>query len=634
MMLKFPLNTKSMKPLTKNILDRMFERAEEIMSREGWNQHDMTIFKTDPIIHLLYGACAEEIGKVHEEIFHTGGRLIHKTIEHFLPDEFRIPSPAHGIFYGRCQNKLVKGNIGTTSQIAVLKQEFPPKSFIFTPAGEFTLYKAEVEYFLFRNHLYQAEGKEKKKIIEGSQLNSLQDNVLWVGIKDLPAALPMDKLNLFFSLPQAGKDQFGLLNAIKYCKCSDGTDTIKSYNGLPVEDTDIREKMLESPDYIIYKLLQNVKDWYQKHFITLYDLRAPGENDSSFPEEFAKIFPASQLNKIQGDIFWVKLTFSNLLEESWINQLFCSINCFPALNLKVESEIFDVDSMPINIFPISSNDSFISIQSIKGKVRNLPEETNYRLLDANVRETVGREGEVLFRAGNLSRFEPGKLKAMLNLMINLLKEETILLTKDGTKEDLEKLYRLNRALLDFEKSVVLDKNNKGKFTGNLILRPYKDHSRVYIRFWTTAGEDANEIQPFTGNDAVKQCKIEFCPDLRSESLRLITVSGGGRGQPTEEEHINTVRKLLLTRNRIITVADIKAFCYEHFSPHKIRVDVKKGYLQSQKPSQGVLKVMDIDIQLLEKGVYNTTELLFLKEELLQKLEQNSSNTIPFRVDIN
>jgi hypothetical protein len=623
-----------MKPLTNDILDRMFERAEEIMSREGWNQHDMTVFKSDPIVHLLYGACAEEIGKVHEEIFHVGSRLIRKTIEHFLPDEFRIPSPAHGIFYGRSQDRLPEGTIGTESQIVLLKNEFPPKNFIFTPAGNFTIHKAEVEYLLFRNRLFHTEGNEKKKILEGSQLNSLQDNVLWIGIKDLKALLPKDKLILFFALSQPGKDQFGLLNAIKFCKCSDGSNPIRSFNGLSQEGTDIREKMLDHPDYIVYKLFQDVKDWYQKHFITLYDLSNPADGALQFPEEFVKLFPAAELSKIQGDIYWLKLTFSNLLQENWVNQLFCSINCFPAVNLKVEKELFDVESMPINIFPISSNDSFIAIQSIVGKVRNLPGETSYRILDANIRETVGREGEVIFRTGNLSRVEPGKLKAMLNLMINLLKEETILLTKDGSKEDLEKLYRLNRALLDFEKSVVLDKKNDGKFTGNLILRPYKDHSRINIRFWTTAGEEANDIRPFTGNDAVKQCKIEFCPDLRSESLRLITITGGGQGQPTEEEHINTVRKLLLTRNRIITIADIKTFCYEHFSPHNIKVDVKKNYLQSQKPSQGVLKVMDIEIHVLEKGVYNQTELLFLKEELLEKLEQHSANTIPFRVNIN
>ena len=622
-----------MKPVTKDILDRMFERAEEIMSREGWNQHDMTIFKSDPIVHLLYGACAEEIGKVHEEIFHLGSRLIRKTIEHFLPDEYRIPSPAHAIFYSQCQKKLPQGTIGPESQIALLKQEFPPREYIFTPAGNYTLHNTDVEYFLFRNRLYQMEGNEKKKIIDGNQLNSLQDNVLWIGIKDLKALLPKDKLLLFFALSQAGKDQYGLLNAIKFCRCSDGYSPIKSFNGLSPEDTDIREKMLDHTDYIVYKLFQNVKDWYQKHFITLYELVTPAEGNPQFHEEFTKLFPSSELNKIQGDIYWIKLTFSNLLEESWIAPLLCSINCFPALNLKIEKELFDVDSMLINIFPISSSDSFIAFQSITGKTRNIPEETSYHLLDANVRDTVGREGEVIFRTGHLSRFEPGKLKAMLNLLINLLKEETILLTKNGTKEDLEKLYRLNRALLDFEKSVVLDKTNKGKFTGNLILRPYKNHSRIYIRFWTTAGEEANEIKPFSGNDAIKQCKIEFCPDLRSETLRLITITGGGKGQPSEEEHINTVRKLLLTRNRIITIADIKVFCYEHFSPHKIKVDVRKSYLQSQKPSQGVLKIMDIEIHLLEKGVYNPTEILFMKEELLEKLEQNSANTIPFRVNI-
>jgi hypothetical protein len=79
---------------------------------------------------------------------------------------------------------------------------------------------------------------------------------------------------------------------------------------------------------------------------------------------------------------------------------------------------------------------------------------------------------------------------------------------------------------------------------------------------------------------------------------------------------------------------VKAFCYEHFSPRKINVDVRKSYIQSTNPGQGIQQVVDVLINLGEKSTINPNELATLKEELLQKLEQNSANVMPFRVTIN
>jgi hypothetical protein len=255
------------------------------------------------------------------------------------------------------------------------------------------------------------------------------------------------------------------------------------------------------------------------------------------------------------------------------------------------------------------------------------------MMDANTRDTVGKEGEAIFRQDVTDRLDPEKLKSMLNLLSNLLKEETILLTKDGTKEDLEKLYRLNRAINDFEKSIIVEKKKYKRFSGNIILRPYRDHSRIFIRFWTTAADDPNEIKPAAGADSGKQSRIEFLPEIKADSLKLMTTVTGGKKPPTDEEHKDILRKLLLTRGRVLTVADIKAFCHEHFSPLKIQVEVKKSYVQSTRRAQGIMKVTDVDIHILDKTTFSPGELLLLREELLEKLEQCSAQVIPFRVEV-
>ena len=83
--------------MTSSILEKMLAYAEVWMANEQWSPDEIMVFKSDPVVRLLYGACAEEIGNVHEEIFHVKQRFIKETIEKLLPEEFHTPTPAHAI---------------------------------------------------------------------------------------------------------------------------------------------------------------------------------------------------------------------------------------------------------------------------------------------------------------------------------------------------------------------------------------------------------------------------------------------------------------------------------------------------------------------------------------------------------
>jgi len=626
------LNIEKMKPITTNILEHMFKLAEEIMIREDWNYDERDIFLNDPVIRLIYGACAEELGKVREEIFFTENNLIKRIIEQFLPEEYYLPSPAHGIFYARPIDGVRTASINEENQFRLQRFDQAKKEYMCCPAGMFNVYNAEVEYLVFTNKFYYQDSRKKKLLFSGDSSIAPQANCLWIGINGLNEMMPLSELSLFFSIPSNTADQYALFNSLKFSKCSDGKNQITSNSGLPNQGSDYQEKMLDHSDYLIYKILQSTKTWYERHYITLHNLPAANPRQAGLPDEIKKTFKGTGIDMIDPSVCWFRLTFSSLLELSWIESMFCSINCFPAVNFKIETELFDVEDIPINIFPIASEDYFLAIQSVKGKIKTSPEKKNYRILDAGTRDAVGKEGDALFRPVSLNRLEPGKLKNLLNHLSNLLKEETILLTKDGNKDDVVKLTKLNNALTDFEQSIFVDKTENNRFTGNVIIKPFQNHSRIFIRFWTTAADSANDIRPLGREEGAKQCRMEFMPDIRPDSLRLITPVTGGRKQPSQEELTHMLRKLLITRGRVITIADIKAFCHEHFSPHKVNIDVTKNYMQGEKKAQGIIKVMNIRIEFLEKVAFSVDEMIFLKEELLEKLEQSSANVIPFRIE--
>jgi hypothetical protein len=621
-----------MKAKTTEILDHMFAKAEEHMLGEGWKEQEVSSFMNDPVIRLFYGSCAEELGKVQDEIYHVERRLINKTIEHLLPEEFQTPVPAHAIFHAQPLNKLSESLIWPECQFTVANPA-KTKELVFAPAGNFPLFQAEIGYLIFRDRFYQYKDGNRVQIMSGDNSNAVQDDILWLGIKDLNKILPKEKLSLFFALPQSVNEQFAFLNALKYSKCysADGV-LLKRSSGLGSDDLDYWDKMLKQPDYMIYRMFQNTRNWYQKHFLTLHNLNATPGSASSFPTEIKNQFPEGELKKIKDDIYWIKFSFNNLLNERWVHLLYCSINCFPALNLKLEQKLFDVEEMPVNIYPVSSDDFILSVRTVSGKVKAKQEELNYSMVDPELRSTVGKEGEAIFRKGSLGRITAEKLKSMLNLLLNIMREEIVLLTKVGTKEDITKLNRLNRAAIDFEKCIEVENEKKGKYAGSVILKAYKDQNKVFIRYWTTAAEEANQVKPLPGEEGQKQCEIGFAPEVSSESVRLITATSGGKKQPTDEEYIDTLRKLLLTRSRIVTAEDVKAFCYEYFHPYIVSVEVQKSVRQSSRPGHGVVRCIDIFIRFIEKKTFADEELTFFKEELLQKLEQHAANVMPFNVE--
>jgi len=621
-----------MKTKTIELLDHMFVRAEERMLQDGWKEHEISSFLSDPVIRLFYGTCADEIEKVYEEIYHVERRLINKTVEYLLPEEFQVPTPAHAIFRALPVKKLDEIRIWPECQFTLRKNQ-RSKELTFSPAGIFSLLQADVDYMVFRDKFYQYKDGNRIQIIGGDSTKAFQDNVLWLGIRNLNKCLPRDKTSFFFAMPQAVNEQAAFLNALRYSRCfsAEGTQ-LQMNSGIGIDETDIWSGINKRPDHIIYRMFNNTRNWYQKHFITIQNLTPRAPNSSLFPSDFSARFPGNELDKITDDIFWVKFNFSNLLNERWVHLMFCSINCFPAVNIKLEQKLFDVEETNINIYPFSNDDFILAINSIGGKIKNREEELNYSLMDSELRNTLNKEGEAIFRRGSLGRMTAQKLKVMLNHLLNVLKEEVILLTKDGTKEDIEKLNRLTRTAIEFEKCIEIEKEKKGKYTASIMLRAFKDQSKIYIRYWTTAAEDANQIKPLPGEDGQKQCEVGFAPDVAADSFRLITSTFGGNKQPTDEEYIDTLRKLLLTRGRIVTAEDIKVFCYEYFHPHQVKVEVLKKVHQSPRPEQGIERVIEIIIKLTQNS-FSTEELAFFKEELLLRLEQHSANVMPFVIDI-
>ena len=104
---------------------------------------------------------------------------------------------------------------------------------------------------------------------------------------------------------------------------------------------------------------------------------------------------------------------------------------------------------------------------------------------------------------------------------------------------------------------------------------------------------------------------------------LLTDTAGGRNEERNEDSLNhLVRYNLLTKDRLVTSSDLKAFCYRELQ-NKIRnVSVKKA---SEK--------INIAIQLKEDTRLEPEEIKYYEMLIRQKITVRSLHCIPVDVKI-
>ena len=113
---------------------------------------------------------------------------------------------------------------------------------------------------------------------------------------------------------------------------------------------------------------------------------------------------------------------------------------------------------------------------------------------------------------------------------------------------------------------------------------------------------------------------------------MLKTSIGGRNRLTSEEKLLELRSALLSRGRIVTIADIETFGMSHFKSAITAIEVTKGTKKEVSTTQGFSRTIDI---YLTKN--NTTQNIspeeweYLKESFMLKLKNASANMYPYRL---
>jgi hypothetical protein len=302
-----------------------------------------------------------------------------------------------------------------------------------------------------------------------------------------------------------------------------------------------------------------------------------------------------------------------------VSELTISINCFPVINREM-NEVSQLLTKGINIIPLTTEDLFLDIKTITDT-----RGTIYKPFNSFSSENADKEGYIV-RQGGVARFDSRDAKETINHLIDLIRDERAgfsLLGTDLISSELKQLDQIiSRLKQRLEASNISDTSNS-----YLLLNCNSNFERANVQFWSTSGDIANNIR------SNSRLVVNNGSDLDANSVILITNSFGGRQQLSKEDKLNKLRRLLLSKERIVTKEDIKALCFEHFGADLSDVEIKKGARVDPTPEKGLVRSLDIFLTLKKQNKLTDIDLEQKTEELKIRLKQESINLLPFRVFI-
>jgi hypothetical protein len=585
----------------------------------------------DPVIAMIFSALAEELYRISVDIKKTDARLVEKLHELIFNQQEFTHTPAHALAKAHPQQARVE--ISEKSQfyyrmkipVAIGKETvYQDKDIYFTPTSVSNLFNAEVKYLAAGKQLFEITDRVKEPIAEWDSSVPPDYSKLYIGFQIDNLLDKLDGLSLMFSTRNriyedtlhhllAGANW--LLNG-KEIKLLQGFD-LKSENS-----ENALAELLRNDSDISYRTCRYINDFYNSRFVTVahdnYYLKSFKPDDSS-ESWLSEGFPAKTINALPKDLYWLEVRFSQPLPSDLIHEINVFTNCFPIVNRGL-NEFSQSLAKGVNVIPLSTPDLFYDVKRVADSRGTL-----YEPLYTNGITSSGEEGYYV-RQGGIARFDSREAVEVIQNLMELVRDERAgfsILGADMVASELKQLDQiLNRLQVRLESSNV--RHESGSY---LLLRCKSEFERANIQFWSTNGEEANNIRPDS------HLNLQRGSDLNSNSITLITATSGGRQKMTGEEKMNKLRRAMLSKGRVVTAEDIKALCFDEYGNTLQRVEITKGVIIDPAPGKGFMRTIDIHLYL-KKQIRQSQEEQNQKVDAIKiRLKQESVNILPYRVEV-
>lgn len=600
-----------------SIKSRLTRQAAELW---GYGEADLDAF--DPLVNLLLEACAVEFEKIGQELHGTQSRLIERLATLLNPDVLDLPHPAHAVAQARAREPqvLLPDDAQFVYEPPTVGRQAAGPALYFSPLQPTRLVNGAVQCLATDAAVWQVSPTGQKRLVaQALAPPPAEYRRLWIGLS-LPAeAQQLNDLTFYFDwlnephraayLPFLPGERWRL-----------GETELLPGQGLRTPDpTEAAVLDLDGEYNFLRRIEQQISALYAPLFVQVTGLATAlaAYVPRPYPLELAAAFPnpAVELQALTQPLLWVEVRFAHALPPEAFQQITCAINCFPVLNRRLHKVLYRLQPA-LNLFPLVSEEPFLAVRDV------------YSLSNVTFRSTTlhdladGATDTYTLRTHGVGRFDSRTSREALRELLELMRDESQAFTAAGTDFVGGILRELDQSMARLEER--LDRQRAAEQPAPfLLLRPKEVRDSVYLEYWSSNGLAANRLP------AGSSLRVQDGHYV--EEVRLLTTASGGRERPRPEERTNALRRNLLARNRLVTLADIKAACWAELGEYLTAVHVEKGFQMGATPTAGFVRCIRVQLTPAAASRLNPAEWQHAAEALQVVLSGQSALHLPYEV---
>jgi len=603
-----------------SVKSRLARQAAELW---GYGEADLDGF--DPLVHVLFEACAVEFEKVGQELQNTETRLVERLATLLNPDVVDAPRPAHAVAQARAREAVVQlpddaQLVFTPPTLGSGGRQAAGQELYFSPLQATRLVSGTVRSLATDDTVWRVEpGGLKRVVAQAAAPGPAEHRRLWIGL-ELPASgISFADLTFYF-------DWLNEPRRAAYAAFLPGEQWLLGHTevlpqqGLPEPPlaTGAATGVLNGE----YDFLQRVEQQVRAHYAPSF-VRLSGSTGAlaayvprPYPAELAEGFDqATDLAALTQPLTWLEVRFAHALPPEAFDQLVCALNCFPVLNRRLHKTLFRLQPA-LNFFPLVSEDPFLAVRDVYSLSNVAYRPTSLSDLAEGVTDTY------TLRSQGVARFDSRTGREALRELTELLRDESRAFSATGSEFVGSVLRELDQNLARLRER--LDRTRApDQPVPYVLLRPQNPNDSVYLEYWSSSGEAANRLP------AGSVLRVQDSYFL--EEARLLSTTSGGRERPRPEERTHALRRNLLARDRLVTLADIKAACWAELGSQLADVHIEKGFQTGTTPAASFVRCIRVLLTPAAVSRLSPPEWQRAAQALYAVLASQSALNLPYEV---
>ena len=546
----------------------------------------------DPFVKLLIDAFSTEVFKANNEIQTVNARILEKLAKLLTPSIYTHPIPAHAVaftepfesseillehtefFFRKQMNSTVKSESDKQLNIP------------FTPIGSVRTNKAQTAIMFVGNTCYSIDERLNKIPISRFQGRPSDYRKVTIGInvsKYTNEKFPRS-LGLYCSNPAFEHLDF-VYKLLPYITVSSNGNPLFVKEGL----TYLKKEQAEGYEQLFHeqsiqtRIIQDIKNIYHHKFIEVTGLsRELFSESGTLPQDLDFLNGREEIQKyIDGKNFlWLTFEFPPQFSAEILDNFTFVLNAFPIYNRGWKKTEYSLDIMGNNIPLITEEgEHFLYVDEVQDG-----EGRKYTEIPFTPSDDL-KKGLYTVRKGGMERFNNRNAVDMISNVLELTRDEIAafsLLNRDNVKGMLSEMSDKMKSMVQ---KVNNAKRNIRQELNYVIMEPVEKTDHTYASFWITHCTFANHMRPGT----------ELSNQLKSQSLVLLTETIGGAEEQKGSDSIQAYKYALTTRDKIISLEDVKNYVRMVLKDELKDVRVKRGTMISNKPKEGFVRTVDIEV---------------------------------------